>query len=92
METASHPEAGEGWGDTGSEEFARLQSLLELVRREHQRTELSPERREQLRERVLQRWEQYEARRRRARVIVAVGSVCLLASVVLTLIRRARAA
>jgi len=90
METGSLQETDEGWGDTGSEEFARLQSLLELVRRENQRTELSPERREQLRERVLQRWEQYEARRRKARVLFAIGSALVLTSVVLTLAIRAR--
>ena len=50
METGNHLEPGEGWREAGvgGEEWARLQSLLELVRREHQRTELSPERRAQL--------------------------------------------
>jgi len=62
------------------------------VRREHQRTELSQERRDQLRERVLQRIERTEVRRRRVRAIVRAASAMLLAGVVLTLIVRAREA
>jgi hypothetical protein len=91
METANHLEADEGWGKPGSQEWARMHSLLELVRREHQRMELSPERREQIRERVLERWEGYEARRRRVRVLVAAASAMLLAGVVLMVVVRARA-
>ena len=43
METGNHLEPGEGWGGEarlGGEGWARLQSLLELVRQEHLRTEL----------------------------------------------------
>jgi len=90
METGNHLESGEGWGEGGGEEWTRLQSLLELVRREHKRTELSQERRDQLRERVLQRIERTEVRRRRVRAIVRAASAMLLAGVVLTLIVRAR--
>jgi hypothetical protein len=90
METRNHVEPGDGWGERG-EDFARLQSLLELVRREQQ-TELSPERREQIRARVLERLERHEAQRRRRRAIVRVASTVLLAGLVLTLAIRARAA
>ena len=93
METGNHLEPGEGWREAGvgGEEWARLQSLLELVRREHQRTELSPERRAQIRERVMERVESNERRRRRARAIVAGASTLLLAGLVLTLVIHARA-
>ena len=91
METGKHLEPDEGWGERGGEEWARLQSLLELVRRE-QETELSPERREQIRARVLERLERHEAQRRRRRAIVRVASTVLLAGLVLTLVIRARAA
>jgi hypothetical protein len=89
METGRHPEPGEGWGE-GGEDWTRLQTLLELVRREH-RTELSPERREQIRARVLERLERHEAQRRRRRAIVAAASTVLLAGLWLTLVIRARA-
>ena len=90
METGNHLEPGEGWGE-GGEDWARLQSLLELVRRE-QRTELSPERREQIRERLMERLERNEVqRRRRRRALVAAASTVLLAGLVLTLVIRARA-
>ena len=59
METGKHPEPGAGWGE-GGEDLARLQRLLELVRREQQ-TELTPERREQIRARVLERLERYRS-------------------------------
>jgi hypothetical protein len=92
METGNHLEPSEGWGGEGGEEWARLQSLLELVRRENYRTELSPERREQIRERLLERLERDERRRRRARAIVAGASAALFAGLVLALVVRARAA
>ena len=94
METGNHLEAAEGWREAGvtSEEWTRLQRLLELVRREHQRTELSPERRDQIRERVLARVERMVRRRRRARAIAAGASAVLLAGLVLALVVRARAA
>jgi hypothetical protein len=89
METRNHVEPGEGWGE-GGEDWTRLERLLELVRREQQ-TELSPERRERIRARVLEGWERYEARRRRRRAIARVASTLLLAGLVLTLALRARA-
>ena len=88
METRKHPEPGEGWGEAG-EDWVRLQSLLDLVRREQQ-TELSPERRERIRARVLEGWERYEARRRRRRALMAAASAVLLAGLALTLVIRAR--
>ena len=89
MDTGKHVKPGEGWGE-GGEDLARLQTLLDLVRREQQ-TELSPERRERIRARVLDGWERYEARRRRRRAIVAVASTVLMAGLVLALVIRARA-
>jgi len=88
METGKHPEPGEGWGE-GGEDLARLQTLLELVRREQQ-TELSPETRERIRTRVLEGWEKYEAQRRRRRALVAAASAVVVAGLVLTLVIRAR--
>jgi len=64
--------------------------LLELVRREHL-TELSPERRDQIRARVLERLERYEVQRRRRRAILAAASAVALAGLALTLVIRARA-
>jgi hypothetical protein len=89
METRKHLEPGEGWGEGGAD-WARLQTLLDLVRRE-QEAELTPERRERIRARVLEGWERYEARRRRRRAFVAVASTVLLAGLVLTFVIRARA-
>ena len=89
METGNHLEPDEGWGERG-EDWSRLQSLLELVRREHG-TELSPERRAEIRERVLDRLEKHEIQRRRRRRFVAVASTVFLAGLMLTLVIRARA-
>ena len=88
-----HLEPGDGWGESGfgGEEWARLQSLLDLVRRENHRTELSAERREQIRARVMERVERNERRRRWARAIVVGASTMLFAGLVLTLVIRARA-
>jgi hypothetical protein len=91
METGSHLEPGDGWGAGGGEEWARLRSLLELVRREHQQNELSPERRNQIRERLLERLQRIQVRRRRLRSLGAAASAMLLAGLVLTLVIRARA-
>jgi hypothetical protein len=63
--------------------------LLELVKREHRMEELSPERREQIRERVLERLDQIEQRRRRVRVILTGASSLLLAGLVLAVAIRA---
>jgi hypothetical protein len=63
--------------------------LLELVKREHRMEGLSPERREQIRERVLERLDQIEARRRRVRVILTGASSLLLAGLVLAVAIRA---
>jgi hypothetical protein len=93
METENHLEPGEGWreGGLGGEEWARLQSLLELVRREQQRTELSPERRAEIRERVLARVARYEVRRRRWRAFMATAGAALVAGVVVLVARHHRA-
>jgi ferric-dicitrate binding protein FerR (iron transport regulator) len=70
-----HHEPTEGWREAGvsHEEWTRLEHLLDLVRQEHKRMELSPERREWIRERVMERFERNERRRRRWRMI-AVGA------------------
>ena len=86
MESGHHEEPSEGWGLAG-EEWARLESLLALVRSAH-RDELTPERRDRIRERVLERAEKQWARRRMARVLLA-GASALLAGVLLVVgIRR----
>ena len=90
METQNQLGADEGWGVAGTEEWTRLQALLELVRREH-RAELTPERREEIREHVMERLERNEIRRRRVRTFVTAASAVLLAGFVLTAVIRARA-
>ena len=92
MQTGNDLEPTEGWREIGvtPEEWARLQRLLEIVRQEHLRTELSPERRDQIRDRVLARFEQLEARRRRWRIFLAAAGVALLAGAVATAALRAR--
>jgi ABC-type protease/lipase transport system fused ATPase/permease subunit len=80
MQTGQHHhEPTKGWREAGvsREEWTRLESLLELVRQEHKRMELSPERREWIRERVMERFERNERRRRRWRA-VAIGAGALL--------------
>jgi hypothetical protein len=89
MDTQDHLEP-DAWWSEGGEDRARLWNLLELVRRE-QETELSPERREHIRARVLARLERHEARRRRRRAVVRVASTLFLAGLMLTLVVRARA-
>lgn len=88
METGSHHEQAEGWGVQG-EDWTRLHALLELVKRGHQMDELGAERREQIRERVLARLDQIEARRRRVRALVRGASTVLVAGLVLALVIRA---
>jgi len=91
MQTANHLEAGEGWGgEVSGESWARLQSLLELVREENRRVELSPERREELRERVLARVARMEVQRRRRRALVRAASAVFLAGMILTVFVRSR--
>jgi len=93
MQTGHHQEPTEGWREAGvtTEEWARLERLLELVRQEHLRTELSPERRAQIRDRVIERFEKYEARRRRWRVFFSAAGVALVVGIVATVALRARA-
>jgi len=58
------------------------------VRREQQQTELSPERRAEIRDRVLERVARYEVRRRRWRAFVKAAGAALVAGVVITLVAR----
>jgi len=94
METGNHLEPGEGWGGErgGPESWARLQGLLDLVRQEQKRTELSPERRAQIRERVLERFEQYEVRRRRWRAFAVAAGALMVTGVLVMVAARMRAA
>jgi len=79
MEKGNHLEQTEAWGQdyVTNADWARLQSVLDLARREHQRTELIPARRDEIRERVLARVERAEARRRRWRSFVTEASMLL---------------
>ena len=93
METEHHLQPTDGWAEAGvtPEEFARLQTLLDLVRQEQQRTEMSPERRAEIREHVLARVERYEVRRRRRRLFLAGASSVFLAGLVVIAVIHARA-
>lgn len=88
METANDRETGETWGPQ-HHESVMLERLLQLARSAH-REQLSPERREEIRERVLERVEQLETRRRRVRVFVAAASAVVLAGLLLMFARGAR--
>ena len=87
METSIQLEPARAWGQeyVGGAEWARLQSLLELVRREHRRMELDPERCDRIRQRVVARLERAEARRRRWRAVVATAGAVLLLGLVLVI-------
>jgi ferric-dicitrate binding protein FerR (iron transport regulator) len=91
MQTGHHHEPTEGWREVGvtPEEWERLEHLLALVREEHLRTELSAERREQIRERVMARLEKNERRRRRWRMFAFGAGGALLAGVALRFVSRA---
>ena len=86
METGRHVEPGTDWGP----ERAWMERLIALARSAHQE-ELSPERRAQLRDRLLARLERIEVRRRRVRVVVAVASAVALAGLLLRLVRPSHA-
>jgi hypothetical protein len=96
MHTGHHQEPTEptaAWREAGvtSEEWEGLHSLLELVRREHLRTELSPERREQIRERLMQSLDKLERRRRRVRAFLVGACALLAAALAAKLVARAHA-
>ncbi len=84
----NHLEPQEGWGATGTE-WARIERLLALARSAPPE-ELSPERRQQILDRVLERFERNEIRRRRARFFLAAAAVVLLGGLVSTLVRARR--
>ena len=88
METVNRRERGEPW-ERGAE-WAMIERLLELARSAH-RAELSPERREQIREGLLERLERNRIRRRRVRAILTGASTVLLAGLLLMLVRGAGA-
>ena len=76
VETGNSVERGVDW--------SRVERLLELARSAH-RAELSPERRERIRARLLERLEQNRRRRRLARAFAAGASMVLLAGLLVRL-------
>ena len=86
METGTHREPGEEWGVRG-EEWTRLDSLLALARHAH-REEMTEERRVRIRERVLERLDRLERRRRRVRLFMFAASTAFLAACLVMLVRR----
>jgi hypothetical protein len=84
VETGKHLERGEPW--KRGADWARIERLLELARSAH-REELSPERRERIREGLLERLERDRIRRRRARAFVIGASTVVLAGLLLMLVR-----
>ena len=77
METGTSLEGGEGW--------ERVERLLALARSAH-RTELSPERRERIREQLLDKLARIRERRLMARAFVAGASTMVMAALLLKLI------
>ena len=86
METGRHVETGTDWGP----ERAWMERLIALARSAHEE-EFTPERRAQIRERLLERLERIDLRRRRVRVFVAVASTLALAGLLLRLVRASHA-
>jgi hypothetical protein len=88
VETGTNLERGEEW--------ARVESLIALARSAYQ-TEFTPERRDQIRQRVMERLERADRereqrrrrRRRMARLLLAGASTMLLAGLLVKLVRRA---
>ena len=77
MDTGNSLERGEEW--------ARVERLIALARSAH-RTELSPERRAEIREKLLLRWEREQNRRRSVRAFLAGASAMLVAGLLLKLV------
>jgi hypothetical protein len=77
VETGTSFEGGEGW--------ERVERLLALARSAH-RTELSPERRERIREELLDKLARIRERRLMARAFVAGASTMVLAALLLKLV------
>ena len=77
METGTSFEGGEGW--------ERVERLLALARSAH-RTELSQERRERIREELLDKLARMRERRLMARAFVAGASTMVLAALLLKLV------
>jgi len=80
VETGNRLERGEPW--KRGEDWARIERLLELARSAH-REELSPERRERIRQGLLERLERDRIRRRRVRAFVIGASSVVLAGLLL---------
>jgi hypothetical protein len=89
VESRTRVEQGdEGWGQPGAE-WARIERLLALAR-SAARDELSQEQRERIRERVLERWDSIQARRKKVRAISVGASIVALAGVLLFVVSRSR--
>lgn len=82
METGNSLESGEA---CAREDWARIERLIALARKAH-RTELTGERRERIRDRVLDKLERTRDRRRTARAFAAGASTMLLAVLLLRLV------
>jgi hypothetical protein len=74
-----------GIGLERGEEWAKLERLIALARSAH-RTELSPARRERIREGLLEKLERNRRRRRMARLFAAGASTVLLAGLLLKVV------
>jgi hypothetical protein len=88
MESANHLERDEGWGVAGAE-WERIERLLALARTAPEEP-LSPERRQQILDRVLERCAKIEIRRRRSRFFLVGAAVLLLGRLVTTFVRARR--
>ena len=87
METENSQERGAQW--KRGADWARIERLLELARSAPPE-ELSPERRERIREGLLVRLARNRIRQRRARAFVTGASTVLLAGFLLMLVRVAQ--
>jgi hypothetical protein len=76
VDTGNSLERGDDW--------ARVERLIALARSAH-RTELSPERRAQIREQLLLRWEREQNRRRTVRAFLAGASTMLVVGMLIML-------
>jgi hypothetical protein len=88
MDTGNRVEPDEEWGK--GPDWAGMERLIALARSAH-RAELSPERRAEIVERMLERLERNEIRRQRVRIFVAVASALSLVGLLLRLVRARQA-
>jgi hypothetical protein len=72
-------------GEDSSQDWSKVETLIALARSAH-RAELSPERRERIREALLDKLERNRQRRRMARAFAAGASTVLLAGLLLKIV------